>query len=579
MGKSSRQKRRTYQTPKRSRTNANFVWYVATAYLVLAGDPRRRSEPYQLGQRYRPGHRRSLACRAGVDDCGKWTPNWLTTFSGGNPSTPVRAGTSIYAGWHSHGDGLIHMEPQSSADTGNHATVGEYFKFVGFKISATSIKFGTLDPSTTVIEKNGDKCGTRPGVLRWAVNGKQKKGNPGKYKLNQGDVIELVFSPPLQPIPPKTQVPSFDALEQVLGIPTSPTTPPTGKAAPTTVVTSPTNTTAQIDDDRGRQHSPRHESGRPRRVARARGCGRSRTRRRSRCSRSRTSRSSSASSPGSRAHGVDEVVLSLGYLPDAFERALPRRPLRRRAAARTRSRSKPLGTAGRHPLRRRGASTSASSCATATCSPTSTSRAMVAFHEASGAEATIALTAGRGLRRRSAWCRPAPTARSSASSRSRPPDRRRPTGSTPGTYVLEPSASSSAIPPRVNVSIERETFPRMVETRGRLFAFSSDGYWLDIGTPAKYLEAHADVLGGRARAPARARCASRDPPVSGCRATSIVDPDARAGRARADRRRRADRGRATVGASVIGPGAAVGTGARVEASVLHAGAGSVNAAW
>ncbi len=50
------------------------------------------------------------------------------------------------------------------------------------------------------------------------------------------------------------------------------------------------------------------------------------------------------------------------------------------------------------------------------------------------------------------------------------------------------------VPPRVNVSIERETFPRMVETRRSLYAFAGRGYWLDIGTPAKYLQANADAL-------------------------------------------------------------------------------------
>src|SRR5205807_9810166 len=64
-----------------------------------------------------------------------------------------------------------------------------------------------------------------------------------------------------------------------------------------------------------------------------------------------------------------------------------------------------------------------------------------------------------------------------------------------GTYVLEPSVLAR-IPPRLTVSVERETFPRMLDRRGRLFALQSDAYWIDIGTPAKYLEAHADVLAG-----------------------------------------------------------------------------------
>ena len=63
------------------------------------------------------------------------------------------------------------------------------------------------------------------------------------------------------------------------------------------------------------------------------------------------------------------------------------------------------------------------------------------------------------------------------------------------------------IPDRLTVSIERETFPRMLEEPSRLYAMASDAYWIDIGTPEKYLQAHTDVLARAcsvaARAPAR----------------------------------------------------------------------------
>ena len=65
-----------------------------------------------------------------------------------------------------------------------------------------------------------------------------------------------------------------------------------------------------------------------------------------------------------------------------------------------------------------------------------------------------------------------------------------------GTYVLEPSFLYR-IPTRLKVSVERETFPRLLQQPGRLFGFRTDAYWLDIGTPAKYFEAHLDVLAGK----------------------------------------------------------------------------------
>ena len=42
-----------------------------------------------------------------------------------------------------------------------------------------------------------------------------------------------------------------------------------------------------------------------------------------------------------------------------------------------------------------------------------------------------------------------------------------------GTYVLEPEVIDS-IPPRLTVSIERETFPRMLEEPSRLYAMASE---------------------------------------------------------------------------------------------------------
>jgi hypothetical protein len=240
MGKSSRQKRRTYQTPKRSRSGSNLVWYAAAAILVIGGSLAVALSRANSGNAVGPQATDHWHAALGVNDCGKWTPNWLTPFSGGNPSTPVHAGTTVYAGMHSHGDGLIHMEPNSSADMGKRATLGNYFKSAGFKLDATSITFGNLDPSTTVIEKNGNKCNGKPGLLRWSVNGKEKKGNPASYKIFNGDVIELVFTTADAKLPKKSEVPSYAELQSILGNPNRP--------EPAPGVTTPANTAPAATD-------------------------------------------------------------------------------------------------------------------------------------------------------------------------------------------------------------------------------------------------------------------------------------------------------------------------------------------
>src|SRR6185503_9390150 len=45
------------------------------------------------------------------------------------------------------------------------------------------------------------------------------------------------------------------------------------------------------------------------------------------------------------------------------------------------------------------------------------------------------------------------------------------------------------------VSFEREVFPSLVGEG--LYGYDAAGYWIDIGTPERYLEATWDLLGGR----------------------------------------------------------------------------------
>ena len=65
-----------------------------------------------------------------------------------------------------------------------------------------------------------------------------------------------------------------------------------------------------------------------------------------------------------------------------------------------------------------------------------------------------------------------------------------------GTYVIEPDVLAQ-IPPGTNVSIERETFPRLLASGEPVYAYPSSGYWMDTGTPEKYLQLHRDLLSGR----------------------------------------------------------------------------------
>lgn len=171
-----------------------------------------------------------------------------------------------------------------------------------------------------------------------------------------------------------------------------------------------------------------------------------------------------------------------------------------------------------------------------------------------------------------------------------------------GCYVLEPSVLGR-IPAGRRVSIERETFPELVAA-GTVFALASDDYWLDTGTPEKFLQASLDILSGR-RTAANAPDAPEPEPgvfvgpgahlegaVSApcyvgpgafvaegadvaeavlCRGASVA-PGGKVSRSILMAGARVEEG-AVVERSIVGPGAVVGAGARVAGlSVLAAGA-------
>jgi mannose-1-phosphate guanylyltransferase len=62
-----------------------------------------------------------------------------------------------------------------------------------------------------------------------------------------------------------------------------------------------------------------------------------------------------------------------------------------------------------------------------------------------------------------------------------------------GAYVLERSVLD-LIPADRNVSIEREVWPQLIGNG--LYGFAAEAYWLDIGTPERYLQATFDILEG-----------------------------------------------------------------------------------
>jgi mannose-1-phosphate guanylyltransferase len=233
-------------------------------------------------------------------------------------------------------------------------------------------------------------------------------------------------------------------------------------------------------------------------------------------------------------HGIDDVVLSMGYRPDAFVDAYPDQ---RCADVPLRYAIEPelMDTAGAVRFAATWAGIDERFVVVNGDVLTQLDLgALLALHSERGAEGTISLTPVDDPSRFGVVPTDA-TGRVQAFIEKPPPGEAPTNLINAGTYVLEPSVLDR-IPGGRRVSIERETFPALVEA-GSLYALASDAYWIDTGTPETYLQANLDLIG-----------------PGGLVEGAFIDTGA------------------VVEHSVIGPGARVATGAFVRDSVLLAGA-------
>ena len=211
-----------------------------------------------------------------------------------------------------------------------------------------------------------------------------------------------------------------------------------------------------------------------------------------------------------RRHGVDDVVMSCGHMADGV-----RAVLGDGSAVGVRLRymeePKPLGTGGalkyaQELLDERFLMLNGDTLTDLDLT------AQLATHERVGAQATLALYAvedpsSYGLVRlgedgavREFVEKPAP-------------DQIDTNNISAGAYVLERSVLDLLVYGE-RASIERDVFPRLVGNG--LYGHVSGGYWMDIGTPERYLEATFDILEGNV-ATEVSDAARRDVPVRGGR--------------------------------------------------------------
>ncbi|HEU5252277.1 MAG TPA: NDP-sugar synthase [Solirubrobacterales bacterium] len=264
------------------------------------------------------------------------------------------------------------------------------------------------------------------------------------------------------------------------------------------------------------------------------------------------------------AHGVTEVVLACGFLPDVLRAALADEEERAGVEIAYVAEPEPLGTAGAirfaadalgERLEDRFLALNGDVLADLDLS------ALVRAHEEAGAEATIALhpvadSAAYGL----VSCDADGAVLEFTEKTGEPV----PGQINAGAYVLERSVLD-LVPAGEAVSIEREVFPRLVGAG--LYGLLLEGYWMDIGTPERYLQASWDILEGRV--------ATRVEPTAGgmlvAAGAEIAEGASVGPRAVVSAGCRVEPG-AQVRDSVLLDGCTVGRDALVEESILAPGA-------
>ncbi|HET9161817.1 MAG TPA: NDP-sugar synthase [Solirubrobacterales bacterium] len=246
-------------------------------------------------------------------------------------------------------------------------------------------------------------------------------------------------------------------------------------------------------------------------------------------------------------HGVSEVVLACGFLPDVLREALAGEEERAGVAIRYAVEPEPLGTAGAIRFAADELGDDLDERFLALNGDVLTDldlTALLRAHERRAAAATIGL---HPVEDSSAFGLVKSGEGGEVLEFLEKTGERRPGEVNAGMYALQRSVLD-LIPPGENVSIERDVFPRLVGEG--LHGLLLDGYWLDIGTPERYLQASWDILEGRVET----RVEPSGPDL-------LVDPGAEVD------------GSATLGPrAVVGPGCRIGAGAVVMGSVLLDGA-------
>jgi hypothetical protein len=226
MGKASSSKKvaRAARAAGRPGARRNYTWPAVIGIIVVLGivlvvASRNSSDEASAGPPTITDHWHEAF---GVDLCGKWQPDLAA---------------QVHSGVHTHGDGLIHVEPTTHQETGKNANVGKFVKDFGngLVITQSEIKL----PGASKSFKDGGKCGSKKANVRiyfWKnITDKKPKvltGALSSMHIENNSAIVFAFLP-------EGQTPSLPPSVQNLQ---NPNAAEGGGSTQTTGVTVPTST-------------------------------------------------------------------------------------------------------------------------------------------------------------------------------------------------------------------------------------------------------------------------------------------------------------------------------------------------
>ena len=132
-----------------------------------------------------------------------------------------------------------------------------------------------------------------------------------------------------------------------------------------------------------------------------------------------------------------------------------------------------------------------------------------------------------------------------------------------GCYIFRRSVIDS-IPVGRAVSVERETFPGLIQADAVVLGYPQDAYWLDVGTPEAFVRGSCDVVRGELASSAL----SAEPSEFLVLAEATVSPDAQLSAGTTVGYLAVVESGAVVSGSVIFDGASIGPGAIVRDSIV-----------